>query len=100
MFILVSSQLIEGAKKLKIKVMNAILNKIIEQRKGMYVHALEVSNVYELQSSIEQLYAEFIEEFSVEEIVEFFNSMELYCLIESEETEVYDFDITEYIKSL
>ena len=81
--------------------MNVILNKIIEERKGMYVHALEVSNLYELESIIENLYAEFIEEFTTTEIIEFFESIELYCLEDSEEEEeVYNFNITEFINNL
>lgn len=80
--------------------MNTIIEKVIEQRKGMYVHALEVEDVYELQSCIEQLYSEFIENYSADEIIQFFESMEIYCLDESQESEVYEFNITEYIKTL
>lgn len=80
--------------------MNAILNKIIEERKGMYVHALEVSNLYELESIIENLYAEFIEDYSIEEIIEFFESIELYCLEGSEEEEVYSLDVAFFINNL
>jgi hypothetical protein len=80
--------------------MNAILNKIIEERKGMYVHALEVSDLCELESIIEILYTEFIEDFKINEIIEFFESISLYCLEESEEEEVYNFNITEFINNL
>ena len=80
--------------------MNAILEQFYTERKGMYCHALEVNDLYELQCVLDQLYSEFIVNYSVDEIIEFFESMELYCLVESEESEVYDFNIAEYIKNL
>ena len=76
-----------------------IIDEIIESRKGHYTHALEVEDVYELESIIEGVIGEFgTDNYTDMEFIEFFNTMELYCLNESEESEVYDFDFSEYIK--
>lgn len=80
--------------------MNAILAMILESRKGMYIHALEVTDVWELQSCIDSLYDELIEDYDVETFIDFITSMELYCLEDENEDEVYSFDITNYINNL
>jgi len=80
--------------------MNAILEIVIDNRKGNYCHALEVSDVYELESVIESIYNEFIETQSKEVIIEFFNTMALYCLEEENEDEIFNFNIANFINSL
>ena len=85
--------------------MNRIIDYIIEQRKGHYCHALELSNVYELQSTIDSIYDEFIERYYKEEIIDFFNTISLYYYTEEEEDKeeeeaLYNFDIEEYINNL
>ena len=80
--------------------MNAIIEMILENRKGMYVHALEVVNLYDLQSCIESLYAELVEDFDVDTFIDFITSMEIYCTEEENEDEVYDFNIEEFIKNI
>ena len=85
--------------------MNRIINYIIEQRKGHYCHALELSNVYELQSTIDAIYDEFIERYYKEEIIDFFNTISLYYYTEEEESkeeeeELYNFNIKDYINNL
>jgi hypothetical protein len=80
--------------------MNAILTMILEKRNGHYIHTLEVSDVYELQSAIDSLYDELIDDYSIETFINFITSMELYCLEENNEDEVYNFDITNYINNL
>jgi len=79
---------------------NIILADVIKKRQGHYCHALEVQDVLELQSCIEALYDEFIVEFKVDDIVEFFSSIELYCLNDEFENEVYAFNIAQHIRSL
>lgn len=79
---------------------NAILEDVIRKRQGHYCHALEVNDELELQSCIEALYDEFIVEYTVDEIVEFFSSIELYCLNDEYENDVYAFDIAGHIRSL
>jgi hypothetical protein len=80
--------------------MNAILNKVIESRGGQYCHVLEVSDVYELENILENIYCEFIDEFSIDEIIEFCYMMEIYCLNEENETEVFEFHIEYFLKQL
>jgi hypothetical protein len=71
--------------------MNAIVNKLIEKRNGHYCHVLEVSDVYELKSILEQIVNEFSDEFSDEEIQEFIDTLTVYCLDETQESEVYNY---------
>ena len=80
--------------------MNRILDKIIEDRKGHYCHALEVNDTYELESIVESLIDDLGEEYLESEYIEFFKSMELYYLGDDDKTEqeVYDFDFSDYIK--
>jgi len=80
--------------------MNAILEIITDNRNGMYVHALEVNDVYELENAIECIYDEFIETQTKETIIEFFNTMDLYCLEDENEDEIFNFNITEFINNL
>ena len=86
--------------------MNKILNRVIEDRKGHYVHALEVNNIYEIENIIELFINEFKDEFTDIEYIEFFNTMEVYFLDdeaatleenEQNETEVYNFSFYDYI---
>ena len=80
--------------------MNPILAMILEKRNGHYVHALEVNDVYELQSCIDSLYDELIDGYDVETFIDFITSMELYSLSDENEDEIYNFDITNYIINL
>jgi len=86
--------------------MNAILEKIINRRKGNYCHALELENVYELQYVIDELYREFKTNYSKAQIIDFFNTIQIYYLPAEgkenprEENELYNFNIEEYIKNL
>jgi len=79
---------------------NIIVNDILDKRKGHYCHALEVNDVYELQACIEALYDEFIRDYTVEAILVFFDTIELYCLNDINEEEVHSFNIKDYILSL
>lgn len=89
--------------------MNPILNKCIESRNGNYCHALEVSNTYELESIIESVYDENINDCSIEDIKEFFNTIQLYHLVDETESDeqnsenenlVSNFDFDQFIDSL
>mgnify|MGYP003645484378 CR=1 FL=1 len=79
--------------------MNKLFNKILKQKKGFYVHAIEVNNIQEIESIIESVIQE-NEEFSEKEFIEFFESMELYYLGEDpeEEEKVFDFSFESFIK--
>ena len=84
--------------------MNRILNKILKERQGHYVHALEVETVYELEQITETLYHELKESFFHNEIIDFLSTMDIYYLAEveipKEEKEIYNFNIEEHIKNI
>ena len=83
--------------------MNTILENIIEKRKGMYVHALEVNSLEELTDIIETLTDEFYRDgFSFKDIKQFFDTMSIYYLGEdkAEESLIYDFNIEDYLTDL
>ena len=83
--------------------MNPIYQEILEARNGHYVHALEVSNIYELESILESLFNEYINKYDIEIIIDFCQTLEIYYFDdenEVDENEVYNFDVTEFLKSL
>ena len=83
--------------------MNPIYQEILDARNGHYVHALEVSNVYELESICESLFNEYIDKYDIEVLIDFCSTLEIYYFDsenEINENEVYSFDIVEYIKNL
>jgi hypothetical protein len=63
-----------------------------EQRKGMYIHALEVENSYELESILDSLVNEFSKLFTDNEIQEFIDTLEVYYIGEDpdEEEQIYE----------
>ena len=85
---------------------NSILNYMIEQRNGMYCHALEVHGKYDLECTIENFIDGLQDKFTKEEFKEFFKTIELYHLYDDEITEeeneieennLYNFDIDSFI---
>lgn len=80
--------------------MNIILKYMIEQRNGHYVHALEVNDVYELESTIENFIGELQNKFKANDFKEFFNTISLYCLEDENEDDVYNFNIDSFIDDL
>lgn len=88
---------------------NSILEYMLKERNGMYCHALEVSSVYELESTIESFIGELQNQFTIEDFKVFFNTIELYYLAdeslsdeenEASEVELYNFDIDSAIDYL
>ena len=85
--------------------MNPIYQEILEAKNHHYVHALEVSNVYELESILESLFDEYIDKYSIETIIDFCDTLLIYYFDEEnenevDENEVYDFDVTEFLQNL
>ena len=82
--------------------MNKIVDRMYEVRQGHYCHALEVNDVYELQSAIDAIYEEFVDEFGKEEVIDFLQTLELYYLGSDpvQEKEIYDYDIAFYVNQL
>lgn len=80
--------------------MNKLLEKVIQSRKGHYCHCIEVSTTYEMEGIAESIMDEFEQDFDKETIIEFLESMTVYCLDNDNEKSVYDFSFREYIESL
>ena len=88
---------------------NSILDYMIKERSGMYCHALEVSTVYELESTIENFIGGLQNQFTIEDFKVFFNTIDLYYLEDenlsdnenaSNENELYAFNINNAIDYL
>ena len=85
--------------------MNPIYQEILDARNGRYIHVLEVSNVYELESVCESLFNEYIDKYSIEVLIDFCSTLAIYYFDdenenEIDENEVYNFNVTEFLKSL
>ena len=76
---------------------NPLLEQVLSDRNGHYCHALEVSDTYELESIIESV-IECYEGYTEAQYIDFFESMELYSLDDSNEESIYSFSFTDYIK--
>ena len=57
--------------------MSRLLNHIIKERKGHYCHALELDSTYSLECVIEQIVSDYKDSFTLEEIKEFFSSIDI-----------------------
>ena len=84
-----------------------ILDYIIEQRKGHYCHVLELTDVYDLECVIESFIMDLGEQFTLDEYLDFFNSIEIYFVADDDSTSewnadteqrLYDADISELVK--
>lgn len=73
-----------------------IINDIME-RKPNYCHVLEVEDIFELQSIIENLVDEFTDNYSADDIIEFFNTIEIYSLNDANDDAIYDFNVEAYV---
>jgi uncharacterized LabA/DUF88 family protein len=92
--------------------MKTIIEIITNNRKGRYVHAFE-GCLEDFQNAIDMIYSEFINTHTKKDIIEFFESIELYYLNTydeeqdtDEETEqirkdeLYSFNIEDYIEQI
>lgn len=87
---------------------NRIFEDVYKARKGMYTHCLEVSSVWDLESSIEAFISETSNKgYTQKDYVEFFNTMDIYYLpLEGEEEDpleeeaIHNASISEIIASL
>lgn len=84
-----------------------ILDYMINQRKGHYCHVLELTDVYDLECVIESLIKELGGQFTLDEYLAFFNSIEVYFLADecstsewndATECELYEADIGELVR--
>ena len=86
---------------------NKLFNKIVEERKGLYCHVIEVTDKYNIECIIEAIFDTYeSEEITETDIFYFFDSIEIYHLEDEElteeqnkqnEKEVYNFNFKEYI---
>ena len=86
-----------------------ILDYMIEQRNGHYCHALELTDVYDLECVIESFIMDLGEQFTLADYLDFFNSIEIYFIADecstgeyndAIECELYDADISELVKDI
>ena len=94
--------------------MSRLLNHIIKERNGHYCHALELDSAYSYECVIEQIVSEYKDSFTLDEIIDFFNSISLYYYYDADsddpeynlteeqqeiaEDELYNFDYVSCIK--
>ena len=94
--------------------MNRLLDYIITERKGHYCHALELDSAYSYECVIEQIVSDYKDSFTLDEIIGFFKSIELYYYYDADsyddeyklteeqqeiaENELYAFDYIQCIK--
>lgn len=85
---------------------NKLLDHIIKERNGHYCHALELDSAYAYECVIEQIVSDYKDSFTQDDIISFFDSIELYYLsddtLTSEwndyaEQELYDFNHKQFI---
>lgn len=88
---------------------NKLLQHIVKMRKGHYCHALELSSDYDFQETIEQVVCEFEDSFTVDDIIDFFSTIEIYYVPEDElspsendeqEEKLYSFDFKKFITEI
>ena len=81
------------------KTINPIIEEINANR-NHYCHALEVNDVFELESIFCDIFQNYINKYSIEIIVDFCETLSIYCLDDDNEEEVYSFNISEFIQNL
>jgi hypothetical protein len=85
--------------------MNRLREKINKARNGHYWHAIEISSVYEFEEIVRCIIQESEDEYTLEEYIEFFQSMEIYYYTDEEEKNdddehnLYNMDIREIVES-
>ena len=87
---------------------NLFLDKVLDNRNGFYIHAIEVSDTYEIENCIETIHLELFDDVANEigenkakkQFIDFFQTMELHALIEENEEEIINFDIENFINEL
>ena len=93
--------------------MNRLLDHIITERNGHYCHALELDSAYSYECVIEQIVSDYKNDFTEDEIIGFFDSIELYYYYDADnyddeyklsneqqqidEDELYNFDYKQFI---
>ncbi len=80
--------------------MNKIIKRISDNR-SVYCHVLECSTLDEVMLVVDELLEDFISfKDSDEDIIDFFETIELYCLNDENENAFFNFDMNKYVKSI
>lgn len=82
-------------KEIEQRTINQIFEDIRQRRGNHYVHAIEVEDRHALDATIEALMDEFIGNYTDKQIVQFWSTIEIYCLDDN-----YDFNIHEIIAEI
>ena len=69
---------------------NRLLDHIITERKGHYCHVLELDSSYAYECVIESIVGEFKDTFTQDEIISFFDTIEIYYYNEYSDMLTYD----------
>lgn len=65
--------------------MSRLLNHVIKERNGHYCHALELDSAYSYECVIEQIVSEYKDDFSRNDIIRFFDSLEVIYYVKNED---------------
>lgn len=93
----------------KIRTMNNLFfDRVLDNKNGMYIHALGVSDTYEIEICIKTIYLELFYDVAIEigekkakkQLIEFFQTMELHAMVEENEEEIFNFDFKDFIGQL
>lgn len=77
--------------------MNTIIENIIKARKGQYCHVLEISEPFELESTLENIVDSFIKEgYKDEDIKDFILTLECHGLSDDANEYIYNFDFNKW----
>lgn len=90
---------------------NRLLDHIITERNGHYCHVLELDSAYSYECVIEQIVSDYKDTFTQDEIISFFDTIEIYYYLDIhdndynvseeqqaiDENELYNFDHKQFI---
>lgn len=90
---------------------NSILEYIIKQRQGHYCHVIEVGSTYQIECIIESLIDELNDQFTRQDFVEFFNTIEVIAYVDpddndgleltrEQEDEIYNFSLVACVNDI
>ena len=65
--------------------MNRLLDRIIKERNGHYCHTLELDSAYSYECIIEQIVSEYKDDFSRNDIIRFFETIEVIYYVKNED---------------
>lgn len=86
---------------------NKLFNDILESRKGHYCHVIETESAYSFECIIESIIQESGDKYSLEDYIQFFQTIDLYYLPfdgeeenKEDETELYNLNIKDTVTEI